>query len=562
MTGDRLGPWVIDAEIGRGAMGAVYRARRDDSPPGADAPGSPRVAAVKILNAELARDDLFIQRFQREIEALRQLDHPNIVHFLESGRAGGVFYYAMEYVDGPDCEAILRERGRMPWNEVLVIALQVVPALKHAHDRGIIHRDLKPANIMLASGTAPPTVKLTDFGVAKLFAQPPLTAAGSFVGTAAYLAPEQAAGRAASKRSDFYALGGVLYCLLTGRPPFPGENVAELLHKHCYAVPDRPQRLIPELPHGLDGLVMQLLEKDPARRPADGLVLLRQLERIKGKLDRQQADAISDPPRELTPTVPQQVIPALAPAIAAMQARGQGPATIAANLMRQELEAQNRGGPVARFFNHPVTLVLMLAACVGLIAWGLGRKGPTAEELYRRAEPLMQSPRPADWDRAWAESLEPLTDRFPDNPYRDEVAAFRRKMLDVREQDKALAQAKADAPHGEAERFYKLGLQHCQADNADAARRVWEGVVRSFGGAADEARWVELARRGLVQLPRLPTEDRWGPVRQALARARQLRDAGQRDEATRIWQGLEELYRNDPAAGPVLAELRRDRDGK
>jgi serine/threonine-protein kinase len=182
MTGRRLGPWVIDAEIGRGAMGTVYRAHQADN--------SANVVALKILNADLARDDVFVARFQREIEALRQLDHPNIVHFLEAGSDAGLFFYAMEYVAGRDCEAILRERGRLPWPEVLDLALQVVPALKHAHDRGIIHRDLKPANIMLAGDA----VKLTDFGVAKLFARPPLTAAGSFVGTAAYLAPEQAVG--------------------------------------------------------------------------------------------------------------------------------------------------------------------------------------------------------------------------------------------------------------------------------------------------------------------------------------------------------------------------------
>src|SRR5439155_7331781 len=157
---------------------------------------------------------------------------------------------------------------------------------------GIIHRDLKPSNLLRAAGSAespPAVVKLTDFGVAKLFAQPALTAAGSFVGTAAYLAPEQAAGKPATKRSDLYSFGGVLYTLLTGRPPFAGENPAELLHKHCYQVPDRPQRLVPEIPHDIDGLVMQLLEKDPARRPPDGLVLLRQLERLRGKYERKRS---------------------------------------------------------------------------------------------------------------------------------------------------------------------------------------------------------------------------------------------------------------------------------
>ena len=155
MIGRRLGPWLIDAEIGRGAMGSVYRAHRDDDPA--------TVVALKVLNADLARDDVFVARFQREIEALRQLDHPNIVHFLEAGGDDGLFFYAMEFVDGRDCEAILRQRGRLPWPEVLDLALQVVPALKHAHDRGIIHRDLKPANIMLADAKNQPRCQADRF---------------------------------------------------------------------------------------------------------------------------------------------------------------------------------------------------------------------------------------------------------------------------------------------------------------------------------------------------------------------------------------------------------------
>ena len=188
---------------------------------------------------------------------------------------------------------------------------------------------------------------------------------------------------------------------------------------------------------------MQLLEKDPARRPADGLVLLRQLERIKAKLDRKQANETVLPgpfvtlKPELDPIVRHARIPT---------ADGEGPATLASRLMRKELIELNKGGPIQRLFNHPLTLVLMLAACVGLIAWGLTRKKLSAEELYAAAEPLMQSDRPADWRHAWSDYLEPLTDRYPDNPHRDEIAAFHRKMQDVERQDKALKQAIDESP--------------------------------------------------------------------------------------------------------------------
>src|SRR5271167_1084308 len=129
------------------------------------------------------------------------------------------------------------------------MALQVCPALKHVHDHGVIHRDLKPANILR---TAAGVVKLTDFGIAKVFAQGHLTSTGGVVGTAEYLSPEQAAGKPVSKRSDLYSLGAVLYTLLTGRPPFKGESFVDLLHKHRYAQFDPPGTVIPELPREID----------------------------------------------------------------------------------------------------------------------------------------------------------------------------------------------------------------------------------------------------------------------------------------------------------------------
>src|SRR5262249_13901552 len=154
-------------------------------------------------------------------------------------------------------EQILHRQGRVPWPDVLDAALQICPALKHAHDRGIIHRDLKPPNLLR---TLEGVIKLTDFGIAKLFAAQQLTSTGGVVGTAEYLSPEQAAGKIATKRSDLYCLGVVLYTLLTGRTPFEGLTAADLLHKHLYGQFDRPQALVPDLPHDLDDIVCQLLE--------------------------------------------------------------------------------------------------------------------------------------------------------------------------------------------------------------------------------------------------------------------------------------------------------------
>src|SRR5438874_2679791 len=235
MIGERLGKWVIFKELGRGGMGRVYLAR--DELAGTQ-------AAIKVLAAELAMDVGFLQRFHREIESLSRLEHPNIVRFIEAGLENGHHYYAMEYVEGESLEAILLERGKLPWAEVLDIAAQLAPALRHVHDHGIIHRDLKPPNILR---TPAGVIKLTDFGIAKVFASRHLTSTGGIIGTAEFLSPEQAAGKVVGKRSDLYCLGAVLYALLTGRPPFVGNNHLELLHKHRYGQFDRPARMVPGL---------------------------------------------------------------------------------------------------------------------------------------------------------------------------------------------------------------------------------------------------------------------------------------------------------------------------
>src|SRR5437763_2390956 len=162
MIGMRLGNWVLDRKIGQGGAGTVYLAHADPSPP----EGPPR-AAVKVLAAELAADPGFLGRFQREIEVLGKLDHPGIVKLYDSGSQDARYYFAMEYVEGQSYETIRKDKVRLPWREVLELALQIAPALKHAHDRGVIHRDLKPANLLRGPDGQ---VKLTDFGIASLFA--------------------------------------------------------------------------------------------------------------------------------------------------------------------------------------------------------------------------------------------------------------------------------------------------------------------------------------------------------------------------------------------------------
>lgn len=539
MIGSRLGNWLIERELGSGGMGTVYLARENE-----------RQAALKVLAAELARDPGFQQRFQREIDALRQLDHPNIVRLLEAGEQDGRCFYVMEYVEGHTFEELLRERGRLPWAEVLDLALQVAPALKHAHDRGIIHRDLKPSNLLR---TGAGIVKLTDFGIAHVFASTPLTVSGVVVGTGEFLSPEQAMGKPVSKRSDLYSLGVVLYTLLTGRTPFEGENLLDLLHKHRYGQFDPPQKLVPELPHEFARVVCELLAKDPADRPPDGQVLYRRLEGLRRRQEfREQSTLVVEPfsPAEAEEPTDFEL----------RHPRAPGPATTMSRLMREELERQNRGGPLAQFLNRPWVLVTLLLLAAGGIAWTFWPTSP--EQLFRRGAALMQSDDPEDWHRAWRDYLGPLESKYPDHPFKQEVADFRQQREEHEVQRRAGKTPGATRPMSEGEWFYQYGQRLAQRGDEADARKVWQNLAASLREVPAEQVWVRRAEEQLKKPAVPPTKDRWASVFTALDRALALRDEGKRAEAEAIWLALEELYRNDPSAARVLARIREDRQDR
>jgi serine/threonine-protein kinase len=525
MIGDRLGKWVIFKELGRGGMGRVYLAQEELTG---------RQAALKVLAAELAREIGFLHRFQREIETLSQLDHPHIVRFFESGLENGHYFYAMEYVEGLNLEQMLEQHGRFNWKDVLSIALQIAPALKHCHDHGVIHRDLKPSNL-IRNGQG--EIKITDFGIAKVFAKTHLTATGGIVGTAEFLSPEQAAGKIVGKRSDLYCLGCVLYMLLTGRPPFLGNSYLELLHKHRYAQFDRPKSFIPDLPIEIDDLVCQLLEKDPERRPRDAHVFYKQLKAIYRKLDRHSARTSADNSDKATraenraDAVSMEALP--------------GPATLMSRLVRAELDRQQHGGPVTRFFNRPVVLVLIFLACIGVLAWKFWPL--SQDQLYERGARLMESGAEVDMQRAWTDYLDPLEREYPEHRYKEEVEKLRQKWEAAR------------AP-SEAQRFFQQGELLARQGNPAAARQMWHNLIDAFAEVEAEKAWVERARRSISDMERADlNQDRFKNVRAALEQADKLHRAGKHADAERIWSGIEQLYRDDPAAAEILAEVQKAR---
>ena len=301
MNPTQLGPYEIRSRLGRGGMGAVYEAV--DTTTG-------DTVAVKVLASHLADDPGLRSRFDAEIDVLKNLRHPGIVRLLAFGEQDDQPFFAMELVRGKSLEQLLRGGRRFTWRETVAVALEITRALKVAHDHGVVHRDLKPANLLVAeptpgadeprsgmadipgTGTAMPgtgtaggraeriTVKLADFGIAKLFGGVSHTALGHVVGTAEYMAPEQATGRPADHRVDLYALGLVMYAMMTGSPPFRGTQLTEVIDKQRRAIPPRVATLVPDVPAELDELIARLLSKEPAQRPANALALGRLLAAI------------------------------------------------------------------------------------------------------------------------------------------------------------------------------------------------------------------------------------------------------------------------------------------
>ncbi len=283
---ERLGPYRLVRKLGRGGMGTVFEGIHDET-------GEP--AAVKMLSFNLAEEEDFRARFETEIETLKKLRHPNIVRLLGFGEQDGILFYAMELVDGPSLEDEIR-RGRVfHWREVLDFGIQIGQALRHAHDRGVIHRDIKPANLLLASDS---TVKLSDFGIARLFGNTRQTAAGSVLGTIEYMSPEQAAGVRVDPRSDLYSLGGVLYALLAGRPPFRAKVFAEMLRKHRSEIPEPVRRYAPDVPAELERVIAELLAKKPEDRVANALLLTRRLQAMKHALSPERLEKLAESRRE------------------------------------------------------------------------------------------------------------------------------------------------------------------------------------------------------------------------------------------------------------------------
>jgi len=557
MQPSQLGPYTIGARLGRGGMGAVYEATD----------GVGERVAVKVLASHLADDAALRKRFDAEIETLKSLRHPAIVRLLAFGEEDDQPYFAMELVPGQSLEQLIRGGRRFTWQETVSVALAVTRALKVAHDHGVVHRDLKPANLLVADGDAAAElgsrIKLADFGIAKLFGGEAHTAHGNVVGTAEYMAPEQAAGRPVDHRVDLYALGLVMFAMLSGRPPFTGSQAIEVLRRQQHEPAPRISSLVPGVPPELDELIDRTLSKDPAARPPNALALGRLLTAIA------TVNTPASPPTSPTVDLPSPTTPPTArrdvdlyaatrgatggPRGALPKQAGGVPQTRAATGAKpgnttKLADAASPSGtaanpaaetivertPRSRFTtvaeldrladkrearDRSIEKYWQAFAVVGTLAL-LGATGyllfrkPTAEEVYSRIETARVAAETGSDLRDAKPAIDDFLARFPDDPRAGQVRKLARSLELDQLEKRARRRPLGTKPLLPVERDYRAAMDR-EADSPSACRDALEALIAVHQASAsaapapasqparlqdDPTLWIDLARRQVERL--------------------------------------------------------------
>jgi hypothetical protein len=264
-TGSLIGNYQIEALLGQGGMGVVYEAIQLSLH---------RRVALKVITPELTRNDRFQERFRREARSQAALDHPNVVTVHDFGNADGQLYISMQLVKGPSLKDLIA-CGQLDLRRVTRILTPIADALDTAHEAGMVHRDFKPQNILIGGRDH---AYLADFGLTQALGQPGLTRTGQFVGTLDYIAPEQIHGKPATRRSDVYAFGAVLFECLTGRVPYQRESDAAILFAHVSEPPPRPSEVRADVPQQVDDVLAQAMAKDPEERVDSATAVMEALE--------------------------------------------------------------------------------------------------------------------------------------------------------------------------------------------------------------------------------------------------------------------------------------------
>jgi len=593
MTIDKFGPYQTDKLLGRGGMGTVYRGTHEETG---------QVVALKVLSFIHADDDNFRERFALEIETLKKLRHPNIVELYGYGVQDGHLFYAMELVEGKSLQEELLSGRRFDWRETTHFCIAICQALKHAHDRGVIHRDLKPANLLL---TPDNQVKLSDFGIAKLFGSHQITADRSVIGTADYMAPEQAEGAKADARSDLYSLGSVMYALVTGKPPFADPSLAKVISDLRHTTPILPSRHVPNLPDEFEELVMHLLQKEPEKRFATALVLANHLHAMEHAIHRKDAAPAESVQTKIDtqlrdPAVASDELPqdsdteALSPTVAAssLQAASvpEAAATIAAsdqqyqNRTHNEADGSGQSAPEADRFtkvdpNRPlhedasveretvvvtlakIGLTLLLITLLGLGAWHT-LKPATENQLYQRIQAAADQENPAALSSV-SQEVTSFLKKFPASPHYAQVEQYQ-EQIDLqrlhRSFEKKTRNTRFVGDISPVARAYLEALQQSRTDQ-EAAREKMKAVIDLFSQMADPEtkKYIDLARNDLRELDAQITERRTKSLTlltSRLAHANKL-SSTEPDTSQRIYRSIIVLYDKKPWAAEIVNVARQ-----
>jgi len=350
--------YEIVRKVGSGGMADVYLA--DDRVLG-------RQVALKVLSHRLAGDHEFVERFRREAAAAAKLNHPNIVQVYDKGEAEGTYYIAMEYLPGRSLKEIILKYAPLSPDFVLSVSRQIVEALRYVHRRDIIHRDIKPQNIIVDSEGR---VKVTDFGIAQAGRATSLTQAGTSIGTAHYLSPEQAQGQPVEAASDLYSLGIVMYEMATGKLPFNGENAVGIAMQHVHDTPAPPRGIVPAIPENLEAVILRALGKQPTERYLTAQAMLDDIWRVQEGKPVEAHGAFGDDPARGVRT--------------AAEADGGAQATQVRGQVAGPVKEPDEGEPVPEeYFGVPprrrslwpwiavaVLLVALTLTAVGISTWG------------------------------------------------------------------------------------------------------------------------------------------------------------------------------------------------
>ncbi len=523
MAERQLGPFLLGQKLGVGGMGVVYRATYTKNG---------QVVALKLLSAELSSKPRLVARFERELEILKKLKHANIVPCYGGGKIGDQHFLAMELIEGGSLAKELKKRNKLPWEEVIPIGLQICAALEHAHENGIIHRDLKPSNLLR---TKDGKLKLADFGIARDTDATALTAAGKTVGTFAYMAPEQIRGNPpVTAKSDLYALGCVMYELLTGEPPFAAETAGELLYQHIEKKPARVSALVLDCPIWLDTLLSQLLEKDPEKRPRDAGAVARALTEIEVKVAEQASvltHAASGMPTNLNVTADE---------------------TQLRSLLKKKKKKKQETGPI---YERTWFLSTCLALVLGAVMWALWPLNE--EQLLKKATVLMESKEPADWRTARDEYLSKLQTKYPDGKSAPAVRQYLDQIAMHETEEKLKYRTRLNKePETEGERLYTQARQYELFGDRVTALEKYESMIQVLGDSPEVRPYVNLAKRQKAQIEEAGASklDRLKIVGEALQNAEELYSSDNKELRPQVRKSRARLAnKEDPEDEPVEA---------